>query len=98
MERLILTARVEQDSTKFVAHVDSLGLEGEGDSLEAAQNDLVQVMRAWIETHDGTESLEATLAAAGFMGVDEDTELQLEFPDPEQLTEEQSGADRPANA
>ncbi len=85
MERLILNARVEQDSTKFVARVDSLGLEGEGDSLEAAQEDLVQVMRAWIETQDGTESLEDTLAAAGFPGVDEDTELELQFeePDPE---------------
>ena len=79
MERLILTARVEQDSAKFVARVDSLQLVGEGDSLEAAQEDLVQVMRAWIETQDGTESLEDALAAAGFPGVDEDTELQLEF-------------------
>jgi hypothetical protein len=90
MQRLILTARVEQDSAKFVARVDSLGLEGQGESLDAAQEDLVQVMRAWIETLDGTESLEDTLAAAGFPGVDEDTELQLEFSDqePEQLTEE----------
>jgi hypothetical protein len=92
MERLILTASVEQDSAKFVARVDSLGLEGQGPSLEEAQEDLVQAMRAWIETLDGTESLENTLAAAGFPGVDEDTELQLEFPDPDtepdQLTQE----------
>jgi len=54
-------------------------LEGTGDSLGAAQEELVQVMRAWIEIHDGTESLEDALAAAGFPGVDEDTELQLEF-------------------
>ena len=74
-----MTARVEHDSARFVARVDSLGIEGEGDSLEAAQDDLVQVMRAWIETLDGTESLEETLASAGFPGVDEDTELQLEF-------------------
>ena len=90
MERLILTARVEQDSAMFVARVDSLGLEGQGESSNAAQDDLVQVLRAWIETLDGMESLEDALAAAGFLGVDEDTELQLEFeePEPEQLTEE----------
>ena len=79
MERLILTARVEQGSARFLARVDSLGLTGEGDSSEEAQKDLVQVMRAWIESQDGTESLEETLAAAGFPGVNEDTELQLEF-------------------
>ena len=92
MERLILTARVEQDSAMFVARVDSLDLEGQGESSNAAQDDLVQVLRAWIETLDGMESLEDALAAAGFLGVDEDTELQLEFeepePEPEQLTEE----------
>ena len=79
MERLILTARVNRESARFVARVNSLGLEGTGDSLGAAQEELVQVMRAWIEIHDGTESLEGALAAAGFPGVDEDTELQLEF-------------------
>ena len=90
MERLILTARVEQDSAMFVARVDSLDLEGQGESSNAAQDDLVQVLRAWIETLDGMESLEDALAAAGFLGVDEDTELQLEFeePEPERLTEE----------
>ena len=79
MERLILTARVEQGTARFLARVDILNLTGEGDSSEEAQEDLVQVMRAWIESQDGTESLEETLAAAGFPGVNEDTELQLEF-------------------
>ena len=85
-----MTARVEQNSAMFVARVDSLDLEGQGESSNAAQDDLVQVLRAWIETLDGMESLEDALAAAGFLGVDEDTELQLEFeePEPEQLTEE----------
>ncbi len=82
MERLVLTARVERDSARFVARVDGLPLEGEGDSVESAQEDLVQVMRGWIEAQDGTESLETTLAQAGFPGVGEDTELQLEFGQP----------------
>lgn len=79
MERLVLTARVERDSARYVARVDGLPLEGEGDSVESAQEDLVQTIRGWIEAQDGTESLEATLAQAGFPGVGEDTELQLEF-------------------
>ena len=84
MERLTFTARIEQEASAFVARVDSLDLEGEGESLEEAQEDLVQVMRAWIETHDGTETLEQALEAAGFPGVGEDTELELEFEEPEQ--------------
>jgi hypothetical protein len=87
VERLTLTARVEQETSGFVARVESLDLAGEGDSFEAAQEDLVQVMRSWIETQDGAESLEQTLAAAGFPGVGEDTELELEF----QLLENGSG-------
>jgi hypothetical protein len=84
LEQLALTARVacvqdDKDSVWYVARVDGLPLEGEGDSVESAQEDLVQVMRGWIEAQDGTESLETTLAQAGFPGVDEDTELQLEF-------------------
>ena len=79
MERVTLTAWVEQGASGFVARVDSLDLVGEGDSFEAAQEELVQVMRAWIETQDGAESLEQSLAAAGFPGVSEDTELELEF-------------------
>ena len=44
---------------------------------------MVQAMRAWIETHDGIETLEQALEAAGFPGVGEDTELELEFEDPD---------------
>lgn len=91
MERLVLTARVDRDSARFVARVNSLGLEGTGESLGAAQEELVQVMRAWIEIHDGSERLEDALAAAGFPGVDEDTELQLEFEESGQEPEPLNG-------
>jgi hypothetical protein len=79
MENLLLTAKVDQIEDRFVARVDDLRLVGEGESIEAAQDDLIQVMRAWIESHDGTDTLSVVLADAGYPGVDEDTELQLEF-------------------
>ena len=36
-------------------------------------------MRAWIESHDGTDTLSDVLADAGYPDVDEETEVQLEF-------------------
>ena len=74
-----MTARVVWETDRHVATVDSLPLEGVGDSVKQAQDDLIQAMRAWIEAQDGTDSLEQTLADAGFPGVEEETELQLEF-------------------
>jgi hypothetical protein len=44
-------------------------------------------MRAWIETHDGTDSLSKAMDNAGYPGVDEDTELQLEFVEAAMSTE-----------
>ena len=79
MERLVLTARVVWDTDKHIATVDSLPLEGVGESVKQAQDELVNAMRAWIEAQDGTDSLEQALADAGFLGVEEGTELHLEF-------------------
>lgn len=81
MERLVLTARVAWEGARYVAKVDSLPLEGVGESVLEAQDELIQVVRAWIENHDGMDTLERILAQAGFPGVEEDTELQLEFVD-----------------
>ena len=81
IESVMLTARVTWDSDRFVAKVDQLPLEGVGESVEEAQDRLIQTMRAWIEANDGTDTLEQALADAGFPGVAEDTELQLEFVD-----------------
>ncbi len=83
METLVLTAKIDRHEARYVARIKDLGLEGEGDSLEAAQDDLIQIMRAWIEAHDGTDTLGDVLAAAGYLGVDEETELQLEFAEAE---------------
>ena len=79
METVILTAKIDRNDARYVVRIDELGLEGEGDSLEAAQDDLIQVMRGWIESHDGSDTLGDVLADAGYHGVDEETELQLEF-------------------
>ena len=79
MDELVLTARVAWDDGKYVAKVDQLPLVGQGDSVQQAQDALIQVMRSWIETNDGTDNLEQVLSEAGFPGVEEDTDLQLEF-------------------
>ncbi len=79
MERLVLTARVAWEDGGYVASVDRLPLKGSGDSVREAQDQLVHHMRAWIETHDGQDDLEQALAQAGFDGVEEATDLQLEF-------------------
>lgn len=83
MEKLLLTARVRRDHSRYTARVDGLPLEGGGPTAASAQEELVQAMRAWIEAQDAAERLEETLAAAGFPGVTEDTELELEFLEPE---------------
>ena len=78
-DSVVLKATVEQGENRYGVRIDDLDLEGVGETLEAAQDDLIQIMRAWIETHDGTDSLSKVMANAGYPGVDEETELQLEF-------------------
>lgn len=79
MERLVLTARVSGEDGRYIARIDQLGLEGLGNSAREAQDELIYNLRAWIEVQDTTGGLEKALAEAGFPGVEEDTELQLEF-------------------
>ena len=79
METVVLTAMVEEVEDRYIARIDNLNLEGVGESLELAQDELIQVVRGWIESHDGTDTLSDVLADAGYVGVDEETELQLEF-------------------
>ena len=73
METVFLTAKVEEIENKYVARVDDLELEAIGESLEIAQDELIQVVRGWIESHDGTDTLSDALADAGYPGVDEET-------------------------
>ena len=79
MEILVLTSQVVWEDDKYVARIAGLNLEGAGNSVEQAQDDLIHQMRAWIEAQDGTSGLEHSLDEAGYPGVEETTELQLEF-------------------
>ena len=81
MDTVLLTARVSWGEGCYLAKVDQLALEGVGDSVDEAKEDLIEVVRAWIQDHDGTDGLSKTMADAGFPGVEEDTEVQLEFMD-----------------
>ena len=76
---MVLTARVTWDQESYLAKVDQLSLEGSGDSVEAAKDALIEVVRSWIQEHDGTGGLGQTLEDAGFPGVEDDTEVRLEF-------------------
>ncbi len=74
-----MTASVELQDGIYLASIESLGLSAEGETIEAAQNELINVMRNWIEIQDARSLLEDALAQAGIPGVEEETELQLEF-------------------
>ena len=79
MGTVVLKANVNQIEDRYVARIDDLDLEADGESPEEAQDELIQATRAWIESHDGTDTLSEVLADAGHPGVDEETELHLEF-------------------
>ena len=79
MERLTLTARVEQEEARFVARVEGINVRGEGESPGLAQEELIQAMLSWISSQDCAESMAGALAEAGFPEIDDDTELELEF-------------------
>ena len=55
MEQLLLTARVTSEDGSFVARLEPLSLEVFGNSEREAQDELIRVMRSWIETHDGLD-------------------------------------------
>ena len=79
LEPTVLTAQVQQSDGRYIASIDALELAAEGETAAQAQDNLINLMRSWIEIQDGKSALEETLAQAGFPGVQEDTELQLQF-------------------
>ena len=79
MDKLTLNARVAQEGNSFTATIDNLSPMGRGPSVKEAQDDLVEKFKSWLQTCDGQGTLEATLSAVGYDGVDEDTELELQF-------------------
>ena len=81
VERLVLTARVEQEDATFVASVDGIDVQVEGESADVAREELIQAMLIWISARDCTESMAVALTEAGFPEIDDETELHLEFLD-----------------
>lgn len=81
MERLVLTAKVEQEDARYVARVDGIDVQGEGDSPEVAREELIQAMISWISLRDCSDSMGVALSEAGFPEIDDETELHLEFAD-----------------
>ena len=79
VERLTLTAQVEQEDAKYVARVEGIDVRGEGESPDSAREELIQAMLSWISSQDCAESMSGSLAAAGFPEIDDETELELEF-------------------
>ena len=78
-KKVVLTARMHMSEETAVALLEPLSLEGAGTTLSEAQDDLVVKLSAWIQENDGRGELEQALSEAGYDGVDEDTELHLEF-------------------
>ncbi len=79
METLLLTSQVVWEDEQYVARIQGLEVLGVGGSFEAAQDQLIQSLRTWIESQESGSRLEQSLAEAGYPGVGETTELQLEF-------------------
>ncbi len=79
MGKVTLPARVVQEEKDYLATVDNLNLIGKGPTVKDAQDDLVDKFMSWVQTCDGRGTLEATLSEAGYVGVEEDTELELQF-------------------
>jgi ABC-type thiamine transport system substrate-binding protein len=63
----------------FEAVVEVLEISGSGESAEEAQDELIERFINWIQEREGQGDLEERLARAGYPGVDESTELVLEF-------------------
>ena len=79
LKKVVLTARMHMSEDAAVASLESLSLEGAGETESEAQDDLVLKLSVWIQENDGRGELEQALLEAGFEGVDEDTEVHLEF-------------------
>jgi hypothetical protein len=79
MDKITLAARIAEEDGGFLATVDNIPLTGSGSTVEEAQDDLIERFMSWIQTYDAQGSLENMLSDAGYIGADEDTELELEF-------------------
>ena len=79
VESISISGNIAHHDGIFEAAVEVLELTGSGPSLEEAQDDLIERFINWIQEREGQGDLEERLARAGYPGVDESTELVLEF-------------------
>ena len=79
MQKLTVKAKVEEKENGFVATVENLTPKGKGTTSKEAQDDLVDKFVAWVQSCEGQGTLETVLSEAGYVGVSESTELELEF-------------------
>ena len=74
-----LPGKVLSRDGSYEAMVDILDMAAIGTTVEEAQDALVERFISWIQVCEGQGVLEEKLADAGYEGVDEETELVLEF-------------------
>ena len=79
MGKVTLSARVAWTDDAYLATIDNLSLTGTGSSIKETQDDLVEKFMSWVQACEGQGTLETMLLEAGYAGVEEDTELELQF-------------------
>ena len=79
LEAIVLRAETRFEDGVYLSALIDLGLESQSESLIGSQEELVHVVRSWIESQDTAGTLEAVLFQLGFSDVGEETEIQLEF-------------------
>ena len=79
MGKVTLPARVAWIDDAYLATIDNLSLTGTGSSVKETQDDLVEKFMSWVQACEGQGTLERTLLEAGYAGVEDDTELELQF-------------------
>ena len=78
-DSITLKAQTRLVDGVYWAGLSELGLESSGDSLDGAHEELVHVVRSWIEFQDTAGTLGYSLSVIGFVDVGDETEIHLEF-------------------
>jgi len=79
LESIVIRAETSFEDGVYLSALVDLGLEATDESLIGSQEELVHIVRSWIESQDTAGTLEAVLFELGFTDVDDETEIQLEF-------------------
>jgi len=78
-DSITLKAQTRLVDGVYWAGLSELGLESSADSLDGAHEELVHVVRSWIEFQDTAGTLGYSLSVIGFVDVRDETEIHLEF-------------------